>query len=328
MCNDYNIHSNENSRVLVDKTKSGKERPWRNKKLSSINYYELLHVLEFKKAERVKECGTVLEFKADEDTGYLKLFKTWFCKSRLCSLCNWRRAMKHSSQTKKIIEEVVKQKPKARWLFLTLTVKNVYDGEELDKSLRAITQGFNRLVKYKKVAQNLIGFMRATEVTVNKIDNSYNQHLHVLICVEPSYFNSTKNYITQKQWTALWKRAMKLDYDPVVDVRAIKPKNKRKTDVQSAIDETAKYPVKDTDYMTDDKERNLQIVKDLEEGLYRKRLLSYGGLLKEIHKQLNLDDVEDGDLIHTDDEEAEASENAYSIVALWNWERRNYFIKE
>lgn len=327
MCNDYSIHSNENSRVLVDKTKSGKERPWRNKKLSSINYYELLHVLEFKKAERVKECGTVLEFKADEDTGYLKLFKTWFCKSRLCSLCNWRRAMKHSSQTKKIIEEVVKQKPKARWLFLTLTVKNVYDGEELDKSLRAITQGFNRLVKYKKVAQNLIGFMRATEVTVNKIDNSYNQHLHVLICVEPSYFNSTKNYITQKQWTALWKRAMKLDYDPVVDVRAIKPKNKRKTDVQSAIDETAKYPVKDTDYMTDDKERNLQIVKDLEEGLYRKRLLSYGGLLKEIHKQLNLDDVEDGDLIHTDDEEDEASENAYSIVALWNWERQNYFIK-
>lgn len=236
--------------------------------------------------------------------------------------------MKHSSQTKKIIEEVVKQKPKARWLFLTLTVKNVYDGEELDKSLRAIAQGFNRLVKYKKVAQNLIGFMRATEVTVNKIDNSYNQHLHVLICVEPSYFNSITNYITQKQWTALWKRAMKLDYDPVVDVRAIKPKNKRKTDIQSAIDETAKYPVKDTDYMTDNKERNLQIVKDLEEGLYRKRLLSYGGLLKEIHKQFNLDDVEDGDLIHTDDEEDEASENAYSIVALWNWERRNYYIKE
>lgn len=44
--------------------------------------------------------------------------------------------------------------------------------------------------------------------------------------------------------------------------------------------------------------------------------------------ELNLDDVEDGDLIHTDDEEDEVSENAYSIVALWNWERRNFFIKE
>lgn len=313
--------------MLVDKTKSGKERPWRNKKLSNVNYYELLHILEFKKAERVKECGTVLEFKADEDTGHLKLFKTWFCKSRLCSLCNWRRAMKHSSQTKKIVAEVVKRKSKARWLFLTLTVKNVYDGEELDKSLRAMAQGFNRLVKYKKVKQNLIGFMRATEVTVNKIDNSYNQHLHVLVCVEPTYFKNTENYISQKQWTGFWKKAMKLDYDPVVDVRAIKPKNKHKTDIQSAIDETAKYPVKDTDYMSDDEERNLQIVQDLEDGLYRKRLLSYGGLLKEIHKELNLDDVEDGDLIHTDDEESKTSEDAYSIVAIWNWERRNYFIK-
>src|SRR5699024_8738841 len=67
-------------------------------------------------------------------------------------------------------------------------------------------------------------------------------------------------------------------------------------------DETAKYPVKDTDFMTDDEERNLQRLADLEEGLYRKRLISYGGLLKEIHKELNLDDAEDGDLIHTDDE--------------------------
>src|SRR5699024_12779944 len=93
------------------------------------------------------------------------------------------------------------------------------------------------------------------------------------------------------------------------------------------IDETAKYPVKHTDFMTDDEERNLQVVADLEEGLYRKRLISYGGLLKEIHKELNLDDAEDGDLIHTDDEE-KADEDGFSIIDMWNWERNNYFIKE
>lgn len=175
--------------------------------------------------------------------------------------------------------------------------------------------------------EDLVGFMRATEVTVNKIDNSYNQHMHVLVCVESKYFRGTINYISQKQWTAFWKRAMKLDYDPVVDVRAIKPKNKQKTDIQSAIDETAKYPVKDTDFMTDDEEKNLQRLADLEEGLHRKRLISYGGLLKEIHKELNLDDAEDGDLIHTDDEQEKADEDGYSIVAMWNWERKNYFIK-
>lgn len=235
--------------------------------------------------------------------------------------------MKHSVQTQKVVEEVIKRKPKARWLFITLTVKNVYDGEELNRLLSKMARGFTKMSQYKKVKQNLIGFMRATEVTFNKVDNSYHPHIHALLCVESSYFKDTENYISQKQWTSFWKRAMKLDYDPIIDVRSIRPKNKDKTDIQSAIAETAKYPVKDSDYLTDNKEQNLQVVADLEEGLHRKRLISYGGLLKEIHKELNLDDVEDGDLVHTDDKEREANEDAYSIVAIWNWERRNYFIK-
>src|SRR5699024_12775019 len=80
-------------------------------------------------------------------------------------------------------------------------------------------------------------------------------------------------------------------------------------------DETAKYPVKDTDFMTDDEEKNLKRLSDLEEGLHRKRLISYGGLLKEIHKKLNLDDTEEGDLIHTDDDE-KADEDGYSIIEI------------
>ncbi|WP_432763686.1 protein rep [Enterococcus hirae] len=62
--------------------------------------------------------------------------------------------------------------------------------------------------------------------------------------------------MNQKQWIQFWKKAMKLDYDPNVKVQMIRPKNKYKSDIQSAIDETAKYPVKDTDFMTDDEEKN------------------------------------------------------------------------
>lgn len=235
--------------------------------------------------------------------------------------------MKHGIQSKKVVADVIRQKPTVRWLFLTLTVKNVYDGEELNKSLSDMAQGFRRMMQYKKINKNLVGFMRATEVTVNNKDNSYNQHMHVLLCVEPTYFKNTENYVTQKQWIKLWKKAMKLDYDPSVKVQIVRPKNKQKSDIQSAIDETAKYPVKDTDFMTDDEEKNLKRLSDLEEGLHRKRLISYGGLLKEIHKKLNIDDAEDGDLIHTDDDE-KADEDGYSIIAMWNWERRNYFIKD
>src|SRR5690625_3223380 len=113
----------------------------------------------------------------------------------------------------------------------------------------------------------------------------------------------------------------------IIKILTIKQKNKYKSNIKSAINETTKYTVKHTDFMTDDEDKNKKRLSDLEEGLHRKRLISYGGLLKEIHKELNLDDAEDGDLIHTDDEE-KADEDGFSIIAMWNWERKNYFIKD
>src|SRR5699024_3571149 len=201
------------------------------------------------------------------------------------------------------------------------------DDTELNKSFSDLAQGFRRIMKNKKINNMLVSIIRATEVTINNKENSYNQHMHVLVCVEPTYFKNTENYVNQKQWIQFWKKAMKLDYDPNVKVQMIRPKNKYKSDIKSAIDETEKYPVKDTDIMTDHEEKNLKCLSDLEEGIQRKRLISYGGLLKEIHKKLNLDDTEEGDLIHTDDDE-KADEDGFSIIAMWNWERKNYFIKE
>lgn len=319
------------SSVFVDKSKTGKVRPWQERKIDSVSYSELLLILEFKKAERVRDCGVILQFKAS-DTGHLKLYKAWFCKSPLCSLCNWRRAMKHSAQSKTIITEVMKRKPSCRWLFFTFTVKNVYDGEELNQSLSDMARGFRKMVQYKKIDDNLIGFMRTTEVTVNKKDNSYNQHIHAMMCFESSYFRSKKNYITHKDWQAFWKKAMKLDYDPNVFVTAIKSTvstEKDKQTIEEAVNETAKYSVKSADYLTDDEERNLQIVKDLEEGLHRKRLISYGGLLKKIHKELNLDSAEDGDLVKINDENNDEKEDeGFTVTAMWNWNRQNYYIKK
>src|SRR5699024_6444523 len=159
----------------------------------------------------------------------------------------------------------------------------------------------------------------ATEVTINNKDNSYNQHMHVLVCVEPTYFKNTENYVNQKQWIQFWKKAMKLDYDPNVKVQMIRPKNKYKSDIQSAIDETAKYCVKYTKYIIDDEVKKLNHLSDLYEYIHCKRLISYGGLLKEIHKKLNIDDTEEGDLIHTDDDEID-DEDGFFIIAMWNLE--------
>src|SRR5699024_12163156 len=78
-------------------------------KMANVDYFELLHILEFKKAERVKDCAEVLEYKVSYETGEKTLYRVWFCKSRLCPMCNWRRAMKHGIQSQKVVAEVIKQ---------------------------------------------------------------------------------------------------------------------------------------------------------------------------------------------------------------------------
>ncbi|GAA3727074.1 protein rep [Salinicoccus jeotgali] len=327
----YNTTENTNNQdehALKDVTKSGKERPWREKKIDNVSYAELLQILKFQKAGNVGACGRVLEFKPT-DEGYLKLFKTWFCKSKLCPVCNWRRSMKNSYQAQRVVEEVIKEKPKARWLFLTLTARNAVDGHDLKSSLSELTKAFNKLKMYAKVKKNLIGFMRSTEVTVNQETGAYNQHMHILLCVENKYFRGIDNYISHEDWTVLWQKALKINYRPIVKVQAIKPNKKGDSDIQSAIKETSKYSVKSADYLTEDDERNLEIVSDLEHGLFRKRMISYGGLLKEKHKLLNLDDADDGNLIQTSDEEepSDNEEEANSIIAIWNYSRQNYYLK-
>ena len=57
---------------------------------------------------------------------------------------------------------------------------------------------------------------------------------------------------------------------------------------------------------------------------------SYGGLLKQKHKILNLDDAADGNLINTSDEDktTDEEEKAHSITAIWNFEKQNYYLKD
>lgn len=191
------------------------------------------------------------------------------------------------------------------------------------------------------------GYFRAMEVTRNWDQESewygtYHPHFHVLLAVPNNYFG--RNYIKQSEWKDMWKRAMKIDYDPIVHVARVKQKKEVKTfeevdsEIQqkmklmtevSAVYEVLKYPVKDTDVirgnqMTDE---NLKTVKDLDAALAYKRLISYGGLLKDIRKELQLDDAEDGDLIHVDDsEDDEMANGAIDVMAYWHVGLNNYIV--
>lgn len=69
-----------------------------------------------------------------------------------------------------------------------------------------------------------------------------------------------------------------------------------------------------------------KVVDELQKGLYRKRQIAFGGLFKQIKKELELDDIENGNLINLGDEESSISDGEV-ISVLWNHERQNYYIR-
>lgn len=175
----------------------------------------------------------------------------------------------------------------------------------------------------------------------NKNYGTYHPHFHVLLAVPSDYFG--RNYIKQADWAAMWQKAMKLDYTPIVHVERVKAKQDSTNFVEveeevqkaiaeeKAIFEVSKYPVKDSDIIKGDKvtPANIETVVHLDKALAYKRLISYGGILKEIHKELNLSDSEDGDLIHIDDDESdEIANGATDVMAYWHIGLKNYVIRQ
>jgi len=330
---------------LKDLDSRGKERPWKEKKKRSMitaDHHAAVEELR-KKALRIYDCGNYLVFKLKD--GRLKLYQAYFCKARLCPMCNWRRSLKIAFQNKKIIQ-TVNEREKVKWVFLTLTVRNV-EGEHLKETMDYMTKAWNNFSRYARFKKSVKGYFRAMEVTRNWDKNSewygtYHPHFHVLLAVPNSYFKKKDIYIKQSEWTDMWKRAMKLDYIPIVNVKRVKPKSetqdfteldeemRKSIAEQKAVFEVSKYPVKDSDVIRGDNvtDENIQTVKDLDSALAYKRLISYGGLLKDIHKELNLSDPEDGDLIHIDEDSDETANGAVEVMAYWHIGLNEYIISE
>ena len=116
----------------------------------------------------------------------------------------------------------IKEKyPSYRWVFLTLTVKNP-PVTELRDTLKAMNSAWQRLAQTKRFKGVVKGFIRTTEVTRGKDgDMMAHPHFHALLLVQSNYF--TTNYIKQNDWVEMWQKALRVDYAPSVNVKAVKP---------------------------------------------------------------------------------------------------------
>ena len=301
---------------LNDVAPNGKIRPWKEKKMSSLELaesYKRLGML--KKSYRVKGCGTVLEFKRLLQDDSLKLNRANFCKVRLCPMCAWRRSNKIYAQVSKVMNKALEEQ-EYRFLFLTLTCKNI-NPNELTDSIDSLFKAYNLLTKRKEFKKAIKGWFRGLEVTHNLEQDTYHPHFHVILMVNKSYFKKLELYMNQKDWTSIWKSCLGVDYTPIVDIRAFKATSK--TQMAKSLSESAKYTVKDNDYLIAENEVLTDAsVSILDLALAGRRLVAFGGELRRIHKVLNLDDMEKGDLVNTGEEE-EIREDVSYIIECYKW---------
>lgn len=191
------------------------------------------------------------------------------------------------------LPDLVEAHKEARWLFLTLTVRNC-PVEALRPVLRDMNTAWGRLVKRPEF-QQVQGWIRTTEVTRGR-DGSAHPHFHALLMVPPSYFQG-KYYVKQARWVELWRDTARLNYAPSVDVRTVKARpGEADGDVSQALRraaaETLKYAVKPSD-MTADPAWFLELTRQV----HKLRFIATGGLLKDVLKE---GQESDADLALTD----------------------------
>lgn len=286
---------------------------------------------------RMHKCSPILKFKwIRGDTGEvrLKLCSAHFCRVRHCPVCQSRRQEMWQARFFKAIPKILEDYPTARYLYLTLTVRNP-PVKELRKTLGWMNKSFVRLTKRKEWPA--LGWAKSVEVTRGKDDpGTAHPHYHVLMMVPGGYFS--RRYINQKEFTQLWKECLRADYEPVVDVRIVRPRKAPQRSsmglpaplpdiqtsdlptglpgVRAAILETFKYSVKAEDLITS-QDWLLEVTKQM----HKTRAVALGGVFRDY-----LSEEEPEDLIQ--EEELSSNEQGEPIYFGWHERSRRYLVQD
>ena len=239
---------------------------------------------EFEKlANYIENCSCYLEFELNLESN-LVLRKANFCRVRYCYVCTWRKSLYHRATLYKACEKIGPKYSNHRFIFLTLTVRNCCVGQ-LRATLGHMNESWRRLIKRKQFVDVVAGWVRSTEITRDSkyINTHAHPHFHVVLIVKPGYFG--KNYIRQEQWAKMWQECLCVDYVPVVDIRSIRRSRVNDSAVKSAIVETLKYSVKQSDINVNiDDQESREWFYTLTRETRKLRFVASGGVFKDAIK--------------------------------------------
>lgn len=277
-------------------------------KRQTMSLSALYRGLDDNKGARLADCSTFLRFWVRGKAK--KLIGINSCRVRLCPSCAWRRSLKAYAEARQVHDYLGVKYQDSKYLFMTLTARNV-PPEGLTDAVSKLLGAWGRFCKYKSISAVMLGYMRALEVTYNPISGTYHPHIHVLIHTQEAIYTHER-YITQRALSAVWRRALGVDYTPVVDIRLFKAR--RGATIGKALAEVCKYAVKPMDAIRGGQ----AVVWALDAALSGRRLLGYGGTWRAARAALKLED----DI--TDNSPVPPGDDGYEVIYRWHFGRRQY----
>ena len=282
-------------------------RDWKKRKRMTLNVAEMMSHYDPDRAALIRDCGTYLEFAITPD-GERKLHRANFCRQRMCSMCQWRRSIKLRWQADQIYQR--EHDRGYKHVFVTLTVRNC-KGDELTRTVDDLISAAQRWKRTELYKRAFVGSYRALEITYNAETDTYHPHLHYLMTVGEDYFRANNpDYITKDKLIAAWREAARLDYDPSVDIEAVRQRDGQT--ITSACAEICKYPAKSAQCP------HWHVLKTIDYALRGRRLIQWGGITAKIRREMKMDDIESGNLIQTADDQNDGV-SIEKVVYIWRY---------
>lgn len=200
------------------------------------------------------------------------------CRNGLCMPCARIRAREANQRIGKRLDTILADNPSSRFAFLTLTSRN-QPITEVAAMFKAHEQALSRFWRNAAIARATTGHVTGLEIALRGTGSNWQAgvHSHSLVALHPDYFDRKANrYLSQRRLVALWRRALRTDYNPICHITAVPAGG----DVKRNLRECVKYAVAPHKLFQSGNGYSVDplVATLLADTLYKRRLVRSGGV--------------------------------------------------
>lgn len=283
------------------------------------------------RAIRMRNCAEIVNGQVCEHCGQMHVQYANLCRDRFCPVCKWRLSMKRFTTMYQIVTGLRQRYPEASWQFVTLTCQNCAP-QDLPEVMDEMQRCWNSIASAKKFKRKVAGWARSTEITYNEVTGLLHPHYHVLVMYKE--LEEPDEYIIHRwlkglkfKTSILAQDAQTIEFtvDEQLHIGWQVDQNEEDDKIINAVLETYKYSTKDKEI----ENMPLGVFRMMVNVLQNRRLVAFGGVIKEYAKELEIDRLEDADERDSEEEEREVERcikcgNSHLVEIIGKWAGDSY----